>query len=464
LVIAELPSGPRELPNFVDTESWRISSLLRVGQSRGDRQRRLHGAAAAARRAASTVEEALILVGAMLGLVMFPLGRAYVQLVRAIRRRRSPERYRISSGRPSHEHISRALKDHLQRPIGLSYASYCVIEEVRGGYGVAERWDLLLHQPEGRERLLQDAGYRAGLSVEDGRLLDCFGSRTYLPMIAHAFVASEDARCIYCRHGMDRYDLDHLIDRVRPGDTPVGSTTDGRVCPSCGWWLLLSYFNNNDIIDPGWSAAACGVLWQSSGDAATESSLVQLRSFLSRRPDHVAHTNSTAFELLIRDCLRDRYPDAVVEHVGGTGDGGVDIVFARLGETSTVVQVKRRQRLDKPEGVSVVRELHGVMFRDDLTRGMVVSTAPRYTAGAHEEVQRAAATTERYQMDLLAMADVEELLNLRPAVGPAGWSTLRLPGDLDAGTRVEWDDHQLVNLFLETDPSLARAPMIDWMI
>lgn len=81
-------------------------------------------------------------------------------------------------------------------------------------------------------------------------------------------------------------------------------------------------------------------------------------------------------------------------------------------EAPILVQVKRRADLSSAESVETVRSLHGVMLREGTPRGMVVTTAQKFSPAALRETEALSAQLRHYEMQLRAFADVTELLQL----------------------------------------------------
>lgn len=145
--------------------------------------------------------------------------------------------------------------------------------------------------------------------------------------------------------------------------------------------------------------------------------LDDLRRYLAKHPNDVVHTNPTLFEQLMGDCLKLAYPGAQVMHVGCVGDKGTDLILVTDCGDHYLVQVKRRESLSLHEGVLVVRELNGVLFREGKVKGMVITTADRFTKGAFQEVEDVQRRHAIYEMALVAMPHVVEMLNL-PRLDP----------------------------------------------
>lgn len=71
-----------------------------------------------------------------------------------------------------------------------------------------------------------------------------------------------------------------------------------------------------------------------------------------------------------------------VRHVGGLGDGGVDIIATKDAD-SILVQVKHR-RTDMLESVSAIREFVGTLFLHSASRGIFFSTGKGFSRSAWE--------------------------------------------------------------------------------
>jgi HJR/Mrr/RecB family endonuclease len=134
--------------------------------------------------------------------------------------------------------------------------------------------------------------------------------------------------------------------------------------------------------------------------------------YLSNHPNDLAHVDPFAFEQLIFECLKDSYgADVEVIKVGGRKDRGIDILLIRCQSEKTLVQVKRRRNILLAEGVSVVRELNGVLFREQVAKGMVITTATSFSQEARKEAKIEA--VEKHEVALLTFSDVVSLLGIR---------------------------------------------------
>lgn len=90
----------------------------------------------------------------------------------------------------------------------------------------------------------------------------------------------------------------------------------------------------------------------------------------STSPDALEHMSWQEFELLVGEGFRQR-GYAVTESGGGGADGGVDLVLRKNGQTF-LVQCKQWKAFKV--GVSVVRELYGVMAARGAAGGFVITS------------------------------------------------------------------------------------------
>jgi hypothetical protein len=201
-------------------------------------------------------------------------------------------------------------------------------------------------------------------------------------------------------------------------------------CDNCGWWRFQYREINGDVI-----ARTVSVQGKVREFSVTDiaAPIDDLSRYLSARSDRLSDINPTQFEHLVGQALLNAHPGSYVKHVGGRGDGGVDLHFVDVSGTQYLVQCKRRSNLNKKEGVQVVRELNGVLFREGLTHGMVVSTAKGYTAAAHAEKIIKTKTDDHYEMILISHPEITEMLRLKGKRTDRNWKRF-----VDLAESQEW--------------------------
>jgi predicted RNA-binding Zn-ribbon protein involved in translation (DUF1610 family) len=207
-------------------------------------------------------------------------------------------------------------------------------------------------------------------------------------------------------------------------DYSLQQRTHVFACPVCGWWKLAR------IDRSGSSGSVVAEIFVAVGQVkvfdigALDVPLQDLHRFLAKRPDYIANVHSTMFEKLMCDCLRATYQGAEVEHIGTTSDGGIDIKLVTTTNDTYLIQVKRRLNPGKKEGIRVVRELNGVLFREGQAKGMVITTAKAFTRGAVREAHIKTRTSTPYEIKLLSHRDVISMLRLSLPEPYAPWQNL----------------------------------------
>jgi HJR/Mrr/RecB family endonuclease len=115
-----------------------------------------------------------------------------------------------------------------------------------------------------------------------------------------------------------------------------------------------------------------------------------IAQWLRRRPEAWEVMSPRRLETFVADVFRSNHGDAEVIHVGGASDGGVDVVLVESASQQWLIQVKRRARIGKGEGVSTIRNLLGAMMLHPNAYGIVVSTADHFTYQARRAASAAA--------------------------------------------------------------------------
>lgn len=197
-----------------------------------------------------------------------------------------------------------------------------------------------------------------------------------------------------------------------------------RACDQCGWWAGDDYYraveyelpNGNSEIDSQWmlSVACLRRFRLDAPDAPIE----ELRRYL-RRDDRITQVSPRALERLIGSIFSEHLHCGAV-HIGGPGDGGIDLILLDAKEP-LAVQVKRRST-GEAESVTYVREFLGAMLLAGYKRGLFVTTAPRFSQAA----QQAAVLAKKLPcVDGIELVDAKRALDIlrSTAVETAPWET-----------------------------------------
>lgn len=105
-------------------------------------------------------------------------------------------------------------------------------------------------------------------------------------------------------------------------------------------------------MDPPLYLAASSVAARFSTDLP-DGCASELARALRQRPDRWHTVTPSGLERFVAEILRANYSPCEVEHVGGTGDGGVDVVFITGRGIRIPIQVKRRAVSTKHDTKSV---------------------------------------------------------------------------------------------------------------
>jgi hypothetical protein len=117
------------------------------------------------------------------------------------------------------------------------------------------------------------------------------------------------------------------------------------------------------------------------------------------------------FERFVGSILSDFF-QCEVRWVGRSGDDGIDLL-AIISDQPTMVQVKRRATSAASEGVDVVKLIFASSFGKRARRGMVVTTAKRFSRAAQKWATSEALRDANFQMQLI---DFHSLASMVEAV------------------------------------------------
>ena len=115
----------------------------------------------------------------------------------------------------------------------------------------------------------------------------------------------------------------------------------------------------------------------------------ELAVYIRAHPNLLYSFDPTHFEKFVADVFRANYVNAEVLHVGKPNDGGVDVLLIDAEREQWLIQVKHRETPDIAERVSTIRDILGAMVVKGIGRGIVVSTANRFSPHAIQAAAKA---------------------------------------------------------------------------
>lgn len=216
---------------------------------------------------------------------------------------------------------------------------------------------------------------KVGRDHSEGMLGLVYETYNYFPLFAE--------QCPYCQ--VETH-CEYLTDREEDLFAKLKAL---EYCPNCHFWRW--HDTEVEIYDEGFDHKYLSLLSKiREFEGEFPEGFSQEFAAWIRRNQRRWHTmKPMALEKLAADVLRYNFQPCEVIHVGKPGDGGVDVLFIDSGQKQWMVQVKRREKPDCSEPIETVRNLLGTMWLNDVSCGMVISTADHFTYQAYKAVDRA---------------------------------------------------------------------------
>lgn len=230
-----------------------------------------------------------------------------------------------------------------------------------------------------------------------------------------------DKRCPFCSSQLENVFLG-IRSEPKGGDL----YESGKIyeCKNCGWWTYKFRVSEDaDLIDEVRSyytdSRYYGIM-KSYNITDKELPIEVLSAELKKKPDILYDINPYKLEELSQEILKGVY-DCKVNHVGKTGDGGVDLLILEADEP-ILVQVKRRKNPNHVELVKGVREFVGTLFIEGQRKGIYISTAKRYSKGSKETAEK---LIRNRKLDYFELIDYDKLCSLMGNINEKKpWSSL----------------------------------------
>ncbi len=208
-----------------------------------------------------------------------------------------------------------------------------------------------------------------------------------------------------------RTELNTKHREVRPGGfsaDPLGYEKSYG-CPLCGW-QFFGYTHHSEFYYDNFVVSALALEHVDAVSLALE----DLGAHLRRKPDDAFYLSWRRFEELIADVFRHHGYYAVLTQP--TRDEGADVVLLHSpSEKATAIVECKRYAPQRKVGVQLIRHLVGAAVDWGVRRAFLVTTGS-YTSAAES---KAATYLDRgYQVDLIAMADLVQMLGVYNNVLP----------------------------------------------
>ena len=132
---------------------------------------------------------------------------------------------------------------------------------------------------------------------------------------------------------------------------------------------------------------------------------------IRRDTSHLHFVDPKRLEKFVADVFRANYTDAEVIHIGKPNDGGVDVLLIDAEKKQWLIQVKRRGVKRQSEEVRTIRDMLGAMIVEGVYRGIIVSTAPRFSRWAKQAATKAEDGRQRMTLRLVDRGVLNRMLD-----------------------------------------------------
>ena len=186
-------------------------------------------------------------------------------------------------------------------------------------------------------------------------------------------------------------------------------------CRYCGHWKWLLSESSMQCMDPPIFGVASSVAARFEAHLP-EGCSSELSQVLRRDHRSWQSVNPGRFERFVRDVFRANHTGCEVRHVGGPGDGGVDVLLVDDNKRRWLIQVKRRVYPSRPERFSTIQSILGTLALEGERHGMVVTTADAFSHYAKRASARAA--SRGYIVELIDRGMLDRMLGRLIPVAP----------------------------------------------
>lgn len=179
------------------------------------------------------------------------------------------------------------------------------------------------------------------------------------------------------------------------------------LCPRCGWWDLV-YCERGSSSESEEEAYYQALIDELPSDKFDRLSSAALRNELAIYSGRLYDMTPRKVEELIAGIFNNVL-DCRVGLTATTRDGGRDLIGFDSNNCHFIVEIKRYAP-ERKVGVELVRQLLGVMYLDQVHRGLLVTTSD-FTAPARAAAQQVIRRGE-FSLELKDMANIRDWLRL----------------------------------------------------
>jgi hypothetical protein len=221
------------------------------------------------------------------------------------------------------------------------------------------------------------------------------------------------AACPFCLNNLlRREEIHHDPEWDDDAEERRLSRTLRERCPGCSFWQFHElrsaiYYDRGYLADFHELTTIASKVREFN--EAPEEALWEVAQWFKRNPGLFHSVDPTYLEKLVGRIFSAAGNYSDVTHIGGPGDGGIDLVLIQNDESTSLVQVKRRESPTASESVQTIRNLLGAMVLDDSRAGIVVSTADHFTQRARQASVKAG--NKGFRIDLIDRHALDRMLS-----------------------------------------------------
>jgi restriction system protein len=176
-------------------------------------------------------------------------------------------------------------------------------------------------------------------------------------------------------------------------------------CEACGWWRTNKWPDHYFL-----GYCKIGILHTTSMNLTD--SIYQGLGKLDDELALIQPLSPVQFEKAVASILGTYY-DCDVVHVGRSNDGGIDLILLNSNLGFIPVQVKKRQTR-KSESVRLIREFRGAMLLKGVDKGVIVTTASKFS---NQAVDASCPRAEHLVQQTIDLIDARRLLEIIKVIG-----------------------------------------------
>lgn len=218
-------------------------------------------------------------------------------------------------------------------------------------------------------------------------------------------------------------------------------------CRHCAFWFYKCNEEEGENPESSETLRTTGAIsrLRTFSPVMPEGCASELAQHFRRNEKLYTHIDAYAFERFVADVWRANYSVAEVHHIGKSHDRGFDVYYVDSEKRDWMIQVKRRESLNRSEGVDTIFAMAGALLCAGQPRGIVVTTASHFTACAIKNAKVNAPENGGKVIELVDRNALDRMLT--PLLPDKPWRDRLQRCDDDVA---DWIDYELTHRRYQT--------------